>query len=200
MTNRDRGKLVLHRLREDRARGIARVAEEQRLRARRDRRLDGDRIEREVVLVAGRDMPHDAAREDDGRHVGDVRRLVEDDLVTRVAGGAQREVDRLRGADRDQQLGRRVVVDAVQALQVAGQRLAELERPVVARVVGAPFAEALDARLHDRPGRVEIGLPHPEADDVVHRGEDVEEAADPRWRHDPDAFRQRTLGKGRTVG
>ena len=144
-------------------------------------------------------MAHDAAREHDGRHVGDVRRLVEDDLVARVAGGAQREVDRLRGADRDQQLGRRVVGDAVQALEVAGQRLAELERPEVARVVGAPFAEALDTRLHDRPGGVEVGLPHPEADDVVHRREDVEEAADPRRRDAAHAFRQRTLGKGRAT-
>ena len=66
-------------------------------------------------------MAHDAAREHDGRHVGDVGRLVEDDLVARVAGRAQREVDRLRGADRDQQLGRGVVGDAVQALEVAGQ-------------------------------------------------------------------------------
>ena len=139
-------------------------------------------------------MAHDAAREHDGRNVGNIRRLVEDDLVARVAGGTQREVDRLRGTDRDQQLGRRIVGDAVQALEVAGQRLAELERPVVARVVGAPFAEALDARLHDRPGRVEVRSPHPEADDVVHRGEDVEEAADAGRRHGSHTLRQRTLG------
>jgi hypothetical protein len=54
-------------------------------------------------------VAYDAAREHDGRHVGHVRRLVQDDLVARVAGRAQREVDRLRRADRDQQLGRRVV-------------------------------------------------------------------------------------------
>ena len=50
-----------------------------------------------------------AAGEDDRRDVGDVRRLVEDHLVARVDRGPQGEVDRLRGADGDEDLGRRVV-------------------------------------------------------------------------------------------
>ena len=48
----------------------------------------------------------DAAGEDDRGHVRHVRGLVEDDLVTGIAGGAKGEVDRLRGAHGDQQLGR----------------------------------------------------------------------------------------------
>ena len=75
--------------------GLRRIAEEQGLGARRDRGLDGRRVQREVVLEAGRDEAGDAAREHDGRHVGHVRRLVEDDLVARVAGRAQGEVERL---------------------------------------------------------------------------------------------------------
>ena len=50
----DRGELVLDRVRQHGAGRVARVAEEQRLRARRDRRLDGRRVEREVVLEPGR--------------------------------------------------------------------------------------------------------------------------------------------------
>ena len=51
----DAGQLVLDRVRQDRARRVARVAEEERLRPWRDRRLDGGGIEREVVLEPGRD-------------------------------------------------------------------------------------------------------------------------------------------------
>ena len=119
MADRDVGQRVLDVVGEDRPGRVARVAEEERLGPRRDGGLDRRRIEREVVLEAGRDVPHDAAREDDRRDVGDVRRLVEDDLVAGVAGRAEGEVDRLRGADRDQDLGGRVVADAVAVLEVA---------------------------------------------------------------------------------
>ena len=88
----DPRELLLDRVRQDGAGRVARVAEEQRLGPRRDRRLDGRRIEREVVLEAGRDVDGRAAGEHDRRHVGDVRRLVEDHLVARVARGAEREV------------------------------------------------------------------------------------------------------------
>ena len=52
----DRGELVLDVVREDGAGRVARIAEEERLRPRRDRRLDRGRVEREVVLEAGRDV------------------------------------------------------------------------------------------------------------------------------------------------
>ena len=109
----DLGQRVLDLVGQDGAGRVARIAEEERLGPRRDRRLDRGRVEREVVLEARRDVADDAAGEDDRRDVGDVRRLVEDDLVARVARRAQGEVDGLRGTDRDQDLGRRVVADAV---------------------------------------------------------------------------------------
>ena len=155
-------------------------------------------IEREVVLEAGRDVAHDAAGEDDRRHVGDIRRLVEDDLVARVARRAQREIDRLGGTDRDEDLGRRVVADAVAVVQVARQGAPQLDGPEVRRVVGPALAQALDPGLDDDPRRVEVGLPHPEADDVVHRRRDVEEAADPRRRHGSHALGQDALGERRS--
>ena len=122
---------------------------------------------------------------------------MEDDLVAGVAGRSQREVQRLRGADRDEDLGRRVVADAVAAVQVGGEGAAQLDRPVVAGVVRATLAQRLDAGLDDDPRRIEVGLADPEADDVVHRGHDVEEAADARWRHRPDALGQGALGQRR---
>ena len=193
---RDPGELVLDRVVEHGAGRVGRVAEEQRLRARGDRGLDGGGVEGEVVRGGGRDVADDAAREHDRGDVGDVRRLVEHDLVARVAGRAQGEVDGLGRADRDQDLGRRVVPDAVQPLEMRGQGPPELDGAEVRGVVGPALAQALDARLDDLARGVEVGLPHPEADDVVHRREDVEEAADARRRHHADALGERALGEG----
>jgi hypothetical protein len=155
------------------------------------RGLDGRGVQGEVVVEGGRDRDDRAAGEDDRRDVGHVRRLVEDDLVARIAGRPQGEVHRLRGPDGDQDLGRRVVRHAIAALQVLRERAPELDRAEVGRVVRPALAPALDARLDDLAWGVEVRLPHPEADDVVHRRDDVEEAADARRRHRAD-----TLGQG----
>ena len=56
---------------------------------------------------------------------------MEDDLVAGVDRRAHREVQGLGRADRDEDLGRGVVRDAVQALEMVGERLAQLERAVV---------------------------------------------------------------------
>ena len=81
----DLGDRIGHGIGQDGAGRVARVAQEERLRPRRDGRLDRRRVQREVVLEPGRDVAHDATGEHDRRHVGDVRRLMEDDLVARVA-------------------------------------------------------------------------------------------------------------------
>ena len=57
------------------------------------------------------------------------------------------------------------------------------------------LAQALDARLHDDPWRVEVRLADTEADDVVHRREDVEEAPDAGRRDDQHALGEDTLGQ-----
>jgi hypothetical protein len=115
----DRGQLVLDLGRQDGAGRVAGVAEEEGLRPGRDRRLDRRRVDREVVLEPGGHVDGRAAGEDDRRDVGDVRGLVEDDLVTGVAGRPQGEVDRLGRADGDEELPRRVVGHAVAPIQVA---------------------------------------------------------------------------------
>ena len=76
------------------------------------------------------------------RPVRHVRRLVEDDLVARIESGAAGHVERLGGADRDQDLLGGVVADAVQPLEVMGQGAAQLDGAVVARVVGPSSGEA----------------------------------------------------------
>ena len=200
MPLRDRGQLVLDGVRQDGSGRVARVAEEQRLRPRRDRRFDRRRIQGEVVLETGRHVADRPTGEYDGRHVRDVRGLVEDDLVAGIAGCPQGEVHRLRRADGDQHLGRGVVGDAVAPLEVGRERLPELERPVVARVMRPAVVKRADAGRDDPLRRIEVRLPYPEADDVVHRREDVEEAADPgRWNR-AHALRQGAFGERRADG
>ena len=171
------------RLVEDGARGVARVAQEEHLGARRDGRLDGRRVEREAAIGMRGHVDRAAAVEDDRRQVGHVRRLVEDDLVAGVDEGRHGRRDRLRRADGDEQLAFRVVLDPVQPRQVLGQRAAQLERAVVARVVGPPGPSERTPSSMIWGGVVKSGSPTPEADDVGHRGDDVEELADARRRH-----------------
>ena len=165
----------------------------------RDRRLDVGGVEREVVLepASRRDgtEPPENVTAGDVRHV---RGLVEDDLVAGSHVATQRQVDRLGGADGDEDLGRRVVPHAVAPLDVRPRARAAAPRPVVGGVVRPARAEALDARLDDLRRRVEVGLADAQADDVVHRRGDVEEAPDARRRDLSDATREGSLGERRT--
>ena len=106
-----------------------------------------------------------------------------------------------RRPDRDQDLGRRVVADAVAALQVVGERAcaARACRGCSCSGCGPRAAISTPASTID-PRRVEVGLPHPEADDVVHRRGDVEEAPDARRRHGQDALGEDALGERRSGG
>ncbi len=196
--DRDPRELVLDRFGQDGPGRVAWEAQEQRLGARRHRGGHRSRIQREVVLEPRRDVPHHPAGEDHRRDVGDVRGLVEDHLVTRVDRRSKRQVDRLGGPDRHEDLRCRVVADAVPPRQVLGDGDPKLQRPVVAGVVGPFRAKRGDPRFdHLLRGR-EVRLPHPEADHVVHRRRDVEEAANAGRGHRPDArgeraFRQRDV-------
>ena len=170
------------------------IADEERLRAWRHGRGHGVGIELPGVLFARPHRDRGAAREDDRRQVGDVGRVREDDLVTGVDDRRHRRHERLGRPDRDDDLALGVVAHAVQPLEMGRERGPELDRAVVARVVGATLAQRPDAGLDDRRGRVEVGLAHAEADDVGHRVEDVEEAPDARWRDLANALRQALAG------
>ena len=171
------------RLVQDGARRVAGVAQEQHLRARRDGRLDHRRIQGEVAVGVRRDVDRAAAVEDDRRGVGHVGRLVQHHLIARVDQRGHGHRDRLRGPDRDEQLALGVVVHPVQPRQVLGQCPAQLQRAVVARVVGPPGPQRAHAGLDDLRRRGEVGLANAQADDIGHRGDDVEELADARGRH-----------------
>ena len=103
-----RGDLLQFGALDHRAGRIVRVAEQEHLGARRQRRLDGRRLaprtgpRREV-----RDRHDDAASERHVGLVGDVAGIGDQHLVALVEEGAQRRVDALADADRDQHLAAR---------------------------------------------------------------------------------------------
>ena len=179
---------------------VVRVTEEDRLRARRDRGADHLGGDPEVGRVGRADPDGLAAGQLDARRVGHEARLVVDHLVAGIDRGAHGRIDALRRADGDDQLGARVVVDAVPIAQVGGDQLAQLDHPAVGRVVGLPRLEAADRGRRDRLGRREVRLADREADDVLHLVEHVEEAPDARRRDRPHAVVQEVGGRAARGG
>ena len=90
-------------------------ADEERLGARRDGRLDRLGVQLPAVVRRAGHVDRDTAGKDDVGHVGDIRGLGHDDLVTRVDHGGQRHRQRLGRTHRDDHLGVRVVGHVVAA-------------------------------------------------------------------------------------
>ncbi len=195
----DAGDLVLNLVRQDGAGRIAGVVEQDGLGPRRDGRLHPGRIEGEVVFDGRGHAHRHAPGEDHRRPIRDVRGLVEDHLVARVDGGPNRHVQRLRRTDGDQDLLGGVVADAVEALEVVRQGATELDGAVVAGVVSSAGGQAVPAGLDHLRGRVEVRLADAQADDVGHRRQDVEEAADARARNLVDPTRENAGGERRAL-
>ena len=130
------------------------------------------------------------AGELDARRVGDEAGLVVDHLVADVQRRAEGGVHALGGAHRDDELRARVVAHAVALQQVLRDELAQLDHPAVGGVVRLPGLEAGDGGAGDRLRRREVRLADGEADDVLHLGQHVEEAANARRRHRADAVVQ----------
>ncbi len=160
------------------ARRVVREAQEDRAGPRRDRPAHVGWHEPEVVGLVGRHRHRHPAREHDPRHVGDVRRVRQDDLITLVQGRAERQVDGLGDADRDQDLALRVVADTAELRGVLGDGLAKRHDPVVRRVLGLPLLDGADGGLAERIGRDEVRLTDPERDHSRLAGSEVEEPAD----------------------
>ena len=167
---------------EHRARRVVGVADQQRLGARGDRRLDLGAGDLEGVLEAGWDLHRLTAGEGYLGGVGHEARLRHDHLVARVEQGGHRQVQRLADAYRDQDFAVRVVVDTVKRLEIGADGPAQLSRAGIGGVARLAVLEAGDAGLQDHVRRDEIRLADAEADDVLHRRGDVEKLADPgRW-------------------
>ncbi len=179
VTGRDLGQRDERLVRQHGTGRIAGVAQEKRLGARRDGRLDRGGIQREVVLHAGRHEDGHPAVEDHRRLIGHVRGVVQDDLVARIDDGRHGRRHGLGRADRHADLTLRVVIHLIQPRQVPRDGPTQFERAVVAGVVGAPRPKRPHALLDDLWWGREVRLADAQADDVGHRGDHVEEPPDP---------------------
>ena len=127
--------------------------------------LERLRLELEAVLHRRLDDHRRAAAQADHLRIGDPIGRRDDDLVAGVERGEHRVVEDLLAAGRDDRLGR-LVVEAVLALELLGDRLAQGNDAGDRRVLGLAAADGGDRRLLDMVGRVEIRLAHRQADDV----------------------------------
>ena len=109
--HRNLGERLAGRFVEGGPRWICWVAKEERLRAGR-RPINGLSVEAPVIARACRHRNSGATRKDDRREIGNVRRLWQHDAVARTDDAAHGKVDRLRGADRDDDLALWVVAHA----------------------------------------------------------------------------------------
>ena len=160
-----------------RARRVVRVRDEQGLRLGRYRGLELLRLKAELRLRGELYRHRHAVCEPDARLVGDVARLGIDDLVAGVQRRAECDVYRLAAANREDYLVLRVVNEAVLAVHVVRDLVAQLGQTGVRGVEGAPFLKRVDAFFADVPRSVEVRLADAERDDVGYLVRDVEQPA-----------------------
>ena len=114
----------------------------------------------------------------------------DDHLVARVQGGEQGVVDHLLAAGADDGL-RGLVVEAVLALELAGDGLAQGHDAGNRRVLRLAAADRCDGGFLDVVGRVEIRLADGKTDHVPPLGFQI-----PRFLRDDDGCRRLDAGKG----
>ena len=127
-------------------------------------------VEREAATV--RNQRHDDPLTAGYRHhrgIGVVERLDQDDLRAGLDQSEHGGGDRLGGPDRDQYLGRRVVVDAVLSLPLSRDRFPQRRDTDARRVLVDALGDGVLGGLEHRRRAVLVGEPLAE----VHR-------ADPR--------------------
>jgi hypothetical protein len=108
---------------------IVRIAHQQRFGSRRNLTLDLRGCHLKVVLYPTVNRHRYAAVKEDFGRVSDKARLRDNRLVARVHYCRQRQVQRLRDAHGDQQLGIGVVLDAVESGEVGRKCTAQLDVP-----------------------------------------------------------------------
>ena len=169
---------------------VVRVRENQRLRLFGDGAFQLLRGQAEFIFHLRADGNRHAANHAGQRVVADEARLRDDNLFTRGDQAAQRHIDRLAAADRDEHLGLGLVREAVFPLEEAADLLAQRHQAAVRRVARAALLERRDARLADVPRREEIRLADGKRDHVVHLVCNIEKAADARGLDVPRLFTQ----------
>ena len=162
---------------------IVRVADQEDAGAGRDVRFQVFRRDAEFVFDARGNGDGDASRQRGAGLVGNVARLRDQHFVAGRKQRAQREVERLADADGDEDVGFRVVVEAVLFFLVPRDFLQKLGQAAVPGVGGASLFEAVDAAFADGPWRHEVRFADAEGDHILHFGGGVEKFPDARGRN-----------------
>ena len=166
-----------------RAGGVAGEGHDEQLGLGGDGRLQLGGGEAELVFRLQRHRHRHAAGEGGDGLIAHKAGLGDDDLVAGGHQAADAHVNGLAAAHRDQDLAQRVVGKAEPPVHIGGDLLPQLLHTGVGGVAGLALLQALDARVPDAPGGLEVRLAHAQADAVVHFGGDVEKFTDARGPH-----------------
>ena len=149
------------------ARGVRRRVEQHPFGLRRDRALELRRRQLEAGRHRGLDRHRFAAGKQHHVEIAHPIGRGEDHLVARIERADERIVQHLLAAGADGDL-RRLVVEPILALELLDDGVLELGDAVDVGVFRRPaVADRLDRRFLDVVGRVEIGFPSAEADDIA---------------------------------
>ena len=173
---------------------IVRIGEDQRLCAGRDGFLQTFGSEAEIVFFQGFHPDGGAAGKNDAGGIGNIAGLRNKNLVPRGGEGPEGDIDGLGGADGDDDLGRRIVRQAIAAGKIEGDLIPQLGETPVGGILGFAVYQGIDGGIPDMIGRFEIRLADAEGDRILHGGGQVEKAADTAGWNRGDARVQKTFG------
>ena len=134
----------------------------------------------ELVFRFGLDDHRHAPRHFRNGHIAHKAGFGDQHLVPGLNQRAHAQVNGLAAAHGHKDLRLGVVFHMVMALHKVGDLRPQLEEPPVGGIAGAAFFQALNARLPNVPGGVEVRLSHRQGDHVVHLVGNVEEFPDAR--------------------
>ncbi len=102
-----------------------------------------------------------------------------DDLVARVQNGVKGQLGGFADPDGDQDFGDGVIRRTIiQPTPMRQNRFPQFQEAGIVRIGSVSGPQGPHTRLHYRSGRDKIGFAYAQADDVIHRGRDLEEAPD----------------------
>ena len=167
----------------DRAGGIARIGQDQRLGFWGNRRTKHLGRHLKIIFCRGlQDHGNTAANANHGL-VANIARLRNDDLVSRANKRTKRHIDRFRSANRHQDLAIGIKLHLILAIHVSGDLAAKLEQTAVRGVSGLARFQRENSCLSNLPRGREIRLSHAKRDHTLHRLGNIKIFSDTGGRH-----------------
>ena len=153
--------------RHDRAGGVVRRVDHQRLGVRRDELFNGLRLHFKIMLQIRGNSDSRAVAVRDLRHVVQPLRVLNEDFIPLLQQDKEQQAQRAHAAVGDDDLRFRVIVQVLQ-IGLFRDGLTERERTGVRRIMRDALVERFLCRLADQLRRRHIWLTNAEADDAGH--------------------------------